>query len=209
MNNHAMALLDLGRLDEAKSEMTKVYEERKRQLGKEHPWTLWALCYLAKINIELGALSEAEEMLTWGIAAGERSLSKDHLGVLMGRGELGRVYARQGKLDIAEKLSVETIDLIEKSRGAAHPDCVYGLWKLTQLYQLKDDKAKAIKTCERALVNADMRIGRSHPLTQKLEDLLRNLQDGASNGLDDKTSHSKEPETQPIRRLKVHHLRTW
>jgi hypothetical protein len=36
----AMALLDLGLVDEAKAAMTEVYTQRQTQLGKEHPWTL-------------------------------------------------------------------------------------------------------------------------------------------------------------------------
>lgn len=84
--------------------MFKVYEARKFKLGEEHPWTLWALCNLSKINTELGLLQEAENMLVDGIAAGKRNLSDSHLGVLMGCGELARVYTRQGRFDEAEKL---------------------------------------------------------------------------------------------------------
>ena len=109
--------------------MRMVYEQRQQQLGKDHPWTLWALAYLAKIHIEIGLLQEAENMLDWGIKAGDRSLSRDHLGVLMGCGEHARVYARQGRLDEAETLSQRTIGFVERSRGIAHPDCVYGLFK--------------------------------------------------------------------------------
>jgi hypothetical protein len=131
MKNLAMALVDLQQRGKAKAIMTKVHEEKKKkQLGKEHAWTLWALCNLSKVNIEIGLLDEAEKMLTWGVAAGERSLGKDHLGVLTDYGELSRVYARQGRLDEAEKLSVQTIALVEKSRGVAGPDYVFGLWKL-------------------------------------------------------------------------------
>jgi hypothetical protein len=58
-----MALLDLSRLHEAKSTMKEVYEQRQMQLGKEHHWTLWAICYLPKIDVEMGFLEEAED---WG-----------------------------------------------------------------------------------------------------------------------------------------------
>lgn len=63
--NLAMALLDIGRLKEARENMEVVYEERQRQLGKEHPWTLWALCYLAKVWIADGELDIAEDR-GWG-----------------------------------------------------------------------------------------------------------------------------------------------
>jgi len=182
--NFAMALLDLGHLEEARLHMTIVYEERQRQLGKEHPWTLWALCYLAKVYIEAGDLTAAEDMLVWGIEAGVRSLTETHLGVLMGRGELARVYARQGKLDEAEKLSLETVKHMETYRGIAHPDCVYGLKKLTQLYVLKQDRVRAIKTCRLGLERADMRITRTHPMGKELERMLVVLENPLSSASD-------------------------
>lgn len=63
-------------------------------MGKEHPYTLLALCYLSKIYIEQGELHKAEEALVEGIVAGRRSLGEDHIGVLVGCGELARAYAR-------------------------------------------------------------------------------------------------------------------
>ncbi|EEQ86211.1 uncharacterized protein BDCG_09480 [Blastomyces dermatitidis ER-3] len=45
----------------------------KEKQGKEHPYTLWALCYLSK------NLGETEDMLVGGIAAGKRSLGDEHL----------------------------------------------------------------------------------------------------------------------------------
>lgn len=110
MSNLAMALLDLKYTEKAKIYITEVYKERQRQLGREHPWTVLALCYLAKTKIKLGEVDEAEKMILGGIEAGKRSLnSVDHLGVLMGQGELARARARQGwSLDDAVRLIVET-----------------------------------------------------------------------------------------------------
>lgn len=178
-SNLAMALLDLGKTTQAKNIMTEVYRERQKQLGKEHPWTLWALCYLAKVEIEMKCYQQAEELLTWGIEAGVRSLKEDHLGVLMGSGQLAQVYARTGRLDEAERLSLDIIRKIQPSRGTAHPDCVYAFWKLAQLYELKGAHEKAIEYCEMGLERADMRITRQHPLSRDLEQLLGKLQAGA------------------------------
>ena len=173
--NLAMALLDLGKTGQAKNIITEVYRERQKQLGKEHPWTLWALCYLAKVEIETKCYQQAEELLVWGIEAGARSLSEDHLGVLMGSGHLAQLYARTGRLDEAEKLTLEIIRKMEPSRGVAHPDCVYAFWKLAQLYELKGAHEKATECCEMGLQRADMRITREHPLSRDLEQLLDKL----------------------------------
>ena len=170
--NLAMALMDLGHLEEARQAMSDLLELRQKQLGKEHPWTLWALCYLAKIHVESGHYDKAEEMLDWGIPAGIRSLGEDHLGVLMGQGQLSRIYARTGRLEKAEKLSVETVERVAASRGIGHPDCVWGLYKLAQLYVLKDDRDMAIEKCRVGLERAKLRITMEHPIAKDLEALL-------------------------------------
>ncbi|KAI0556126.1 hypothetical protein F4679DRAFT_578244 [Xylaria curta] len=177
MSNLAMSILDLGDPDKARTIMNTVYYQRQQQLGKEHPWTLWALCYLAKIRVKLGHLREAEQMLVWGIEAGERSLSKTHLGVLMGRGELARVYSRQGRTTEAEEILVDTVQLVEASRGLAHPDSVFGRLKLADLYVVKGDTGKAMENCRIGLQRADLRLTRGHPLSQRLEALLKSLQE--------------------------------
>ena len=129
MNNLAMALLDLGQIDEAHEIMIQAYEERRWQLGKKHPCSLWALCNLAKTKVRLGLVKDAEDMLVGRIAAAKRSVSENHLGVLMGCGELARVHLLQGQFEEAEKLCLDTVRRLEKWRGKEHPDCIYALWK--------------------------------------------------------------------------------
>jgi ATP/maltotriose-dependent transcriptional regulator MalT len=122
--------------------MEDVYNNRKLQMGKEHPYTLLALCYLSKIYIEQGELHKAETTLVEGIAAGTRSLGENHLGVLVGCGELARTFARQGRLEEAERLSLETISKVKISRGDEHPDYAYGMWKLGELWEKKEEQVR-------------------------------------------------------------------
>ncbi|KAK2736911.1 hypothetical protein FQN57_000514 [Myotisia sp. PD_48] len=149
---HEKVLVARRRIQGENDLKTQVYSERSQQLGKEHPWTLWALCYLAKVYVELGLLQEAENILMGGIAAGKRSLPEDHLGILMGCGELARTYARQGLLEESEKLTLDTVSKIKVSRGHAHYDYVFAMWKLGHLYELQ-------KKPDEALTLADMEEG--------------------------------------------------
>lgn len=182
--NLAMALLDLRNLEEARCYMAEVYEQRQQQLGKEHPWTLWALCYLAKVEIEFGELDRSEEMLLWGIEAGKRSLSEGHLGILMGQGELAKVYARQGRLEEAEQLILDTSTKLEVSRGANHPDSIYCSLKLVQLYVIKGEREKALVACRFGLDKVDKSIQRRHPMGRDVEEMFNMLKDPLSS-LDD------------------------
>jgi tetratricopeptide (TPR) repeat protein len=177
MHNLGIALLDDRQLKEAQEIMSRVFEERKRKLGKEHPWTLWALCDLAKVKLELGHLQEAEEMLVPGIEAAKRSLSEEHLGVLMGEGALARVIARQGdaRYEEAENLTRKIVEKLEKSRGLEHPDTVYALWKLARLLELQNKIEEAAKVCELALQRVHMRLTAQHPLGAKIQSHLPTL----------------------------------
>ena len=175
MNNLAMAYKDIGDLDQAKNLMNHVYTKRKLQLGKEHPWTLWALCNLAKVDVELENFRDAEDMLIPGIAAAKRSLSEDHLGVLMGEGELARLLAREGRLEEAERLTLDVIHRLEKSRGLHHPDTLYAMSKLAYLYERLHKIDRAVEVCQLAAERIDDKLTDQHPLAQDIQAQLKKL----------------------------------
>ncbi|KAK9852217.1 hypothetical protein MYU51_008583 [Penicillium brevicompactum] len=177
-NNLAMTLLDLKQFAEARTLMEEVYNGRKEQIGKEHPYTLWALCYLAKIHTEEGNPHIAEPILIDGIAAGKRSLGEDHLGVLMGCGELARSYSRQGRLDEAVELTLQTVGKVKISRGADHPDYATGMWSLGVLWEKKREKIKAIDAYQIALESAEKRLTAEHPLYKDISDRIMFLTEG-------------------------------
>lgn len=178
-SNLSMALLDLGRHEEAKTHMTEVHLQRQKRLGKEHPWTLWALCYLIKINIELDLLDEAEEMAEWGTRAAIRSLHDKHLGVFMGQGCMAQIYVLTGRVEEAKALTLKIIEGLEEARGIAHPDCIFAMWKLARISALRGCRDEAIRICERGLERAELRISRRHPLAKSIETLLEALRDPA------------------------------
>jgi ATP/maltotriose-dependent transcriptional regulator MalT len=155
--------------------MEDIYHHRELQMCNEHPYTLLALCYLSKIYIEQGELRKAEESLVEGVAAGRRSLGEDHLGVLVGCGELTRVFARQGRLDEAKALSLETVRKIKISRGDEHSDFAYGVWKLGELWEKKEEQAKAINAYRIAITAIERRQTANHPLYQIISDRIMRL----------------------------------
>lgn len=148
-------------------------------MGKEHPYTLWALCHLSKIYIYEGELANAEITLVEGIAAGKRSGGEDHLGVLMGCGELARVYTRQGRLDEAEALSLRTIEKVRLSRGSEHPDYATGMWRLGHLSEKKQELTKAGNAYRIALEATGKRLTAGHPLYKLISDRIMFLTAGS------------------------------
>ena len=86
--NLAVTYLEQGgneRLNKAMNILTEVREQRKRKLGKEAPYTLLAICNLARIKSALGMHEEAEQDLLGALPIAERNLGQDHIGNLAGR----------------------------------------------------------------------------------------------------------------------------
>jgi tetratricopeptide (TPR) repeat protein len=166
--------LDL--LQAAQKNMNGVLERRKQLLGEEHPWTLWAVCNLVKVNTELGLLEESEKMLLKGIPAAQRSLGDNHPRVLMSMGELAKAYSRQKRYDEAEKKIKEVVEKLDESRGEDHLDTVFATFRLSNLYKREGKIEEAANACENALRKGDMRLTRRYPLCQKIAKELENLQ---------------------------------
>src|SRR5947207_932403 len=85
MDNLAMAYLDRvsyqkfsnDDLERARQLMLVVVEQRKKKLGKEHPYTLWAICNLARVESVQGSHSEAEHLVRAGIMYCQVQLRSD------------------------------------------------------------------------------------------------------------------------------------
>jgi hypothetical protein len=106
----------------------------------------------------------------------------------MGCGELARVYARQRRYKEAEHLARDTLLRLEESRGPEHPDTVHTMWKMAQLFELRNEIEKAVEMCATAVKRVDMRLTKQHPLGEivysyysKLQKSLETSKDGSSN----------------------------
>ena len=86
--NLAMTYLEQGgahRLQTAETLLTEVRQQREKKLGKEAPYTLLAICNLARIKSARGRHQEAERDLLGALPIAERNLGRDHIGNLAGR----------------------------------------------------------------------------------------------------------------------------
>lgn len=87
MESLAMAYLQIGKeelLEEALKLMEEVLAQRQKKLGKEQPYTLLAICNLARIKSALGEGIEAEQMMHAALLIAERNLGENHFGTLAG-----------------------------------------------------------------------------------------------------------------------------
>ncbi|KAI4116581.1 MAG: hypothetical protein LQ345_003026 [Seirophora villosa] len=152
--------------------MEEVLQERKERLGKEHPWTLYAICNLARIKSGLGNHIEAERMMRDALPIAQRNL-----------GLIIMVLVRQGRLDEAEDLFN---DVIQRQRfessardDGEHPDRIAYLWYLVQCYQKHGKVGEASRTCDE-LIEAVSTIGGQglgllHPFAKQLHERREEL----------------------------------
>lgn len=178
MENLACAYLNLRGelLWHAHDLMSHVLDQRKKKLGREHPYTLLSICNLAKIKSALEHHEEAEGMLraAWPIAV--RNLGENHFGTVAGKANLARILARQKKYSEAEDLLMGVIkrqNYVAAARAdGEHPDRITGMYFLLECYQLQGRIDDAIRVADE-LFECLSKIGGQglgllHPFTKRL-----------------------------------------
>ena len=157
----------------------EVLETRRRNLGKEHNFTLWAILNLARIKSSLGHLEEAEADMQDALKAGIRNLGEEHFGVLSGKTHLARVILAQKRYDEAETMFQEVVMKGSYSKGLRSegetPDHLLAVWYYSGCCQVSGKIHKAIELLE-GLSGGLTAIGATkHPFWQRVEKKLSEL----------------------------------
>ena len=131
--------------------MKFVREQRLKTLGKEHPYTLLTVFYLAQLKSTMGQQYEAERMMRELIPVAESKVSEGHTLVLALKAHYARVLVRLGRFEEAEEIFHT---LIQKSwwAGASdedgdHPDRISALWFLSGCLEVQGKYQEALEVC--------------------------------------------------------------
>lgn len=178
MEDLAMSYLECGEkwLEKAQALMLDVHSQRESRLGPEQPFTLLAICNLARVKIAMGQAVEAENLFRGAIPIAERTLGGNHSGTLFGKLHFAQALVKQERYDEAEKVFVK---VVEKKRYASsarkdgdHPDRIIALWYMIQCYELQgkvDDALAKIDELEGAIATIGGEgLGKLHPLAEKV-----------------------------------------
>lgn len=179
MEDLAVSYLDCGEqyLDRAHELVSSVLSQRESRLGKEQPFTLLAICNLARVKSAMGQNIEAEALFRAAIPIAERTIGINHFGTLAGKVRFAQVLVKQERYDEAEEVFLK---VVEKQRYASaarqdgdHPDRILALWYLVLCYELhgKLDDALA-RVDELDLVVATIGgegLGKLHPFQKRLD----------------------------------------
>jgi hypothetical protein len=109
-------------------------EERRCELGDEHPSTYDAMATLAGILSESGALDEAGELLSQSLAHRRRWLGDWHQGTISLMVELAGVLRRQKQPAAAERLLCEALGWQRDILGDYHPSTLSTTNTLAGMY---------------------------------------------------------------------------
>lgn len=153
--------------------MQDVYDRRRKTLGEEHLFTLWAACNLARTLTIRGSLEEdnvlldqAKSIFRDGLAISRRNLGVEHLGTLMGRSFLADVWVVEKQYNRAEEEYQEVAELqrhLPGSRAGTHRDRMVTLEKLIDLYEVQNRLDMAIEHCDIIVRELDGLGGQEHP----------------------------------------------
>ena len=157
---------------EAESIIKFVMEERKKSLGKEHPFTLLAMCNTAIVKSTLGDLDEAESLILTGLPIAERNLGENHIGTLLGCHTLGSIRIRQQRYAEAEEILQDVSErhkFMLSHRGDFHPDRLGIMIELAKCYRLQNKVGESIRVCDETLEGFASISKIEHPLARDMK----------------------------------------
>jgi eukaryotic-like serine/threonine-protein kinase len=134
--------------------LKQALDVREKELGSDHPDTLFAIDSLASAYIDAGTeggkLDEALELLKRLRAAQEKALGSDHLETLQTLDRLAVTNLLKGKVNEAVALFEHVRDARSKRLGKDHSDTLTTIQNLAQAYMASGKLKEAIELLEHA-----------------------------------------------------------
>jgi len=131
----ALSLRGAGKLDEAEPMMLRVLEWRRKNLGNQHPDTLYSLHGMALIHRDRGRLEQAYDLVLSVYQTAVLVLGAEHPNTLMYQYDLARILQMTRKPAQAEKIARTLFEQRSKVLGPRHPDTERSRALLVELYE--------------------------------------------------------------------------
>ncbi|KAL4929570.1 uncharacterized protein BDV17DRAFT_298019 [Aspergillus undulatus] len=111
-----------------------IFEERKQELGPEHPETLDVMSALAATYADQARFDEAEELTTFILETRRKTLGSRHRLTLDSMASLASTYVSQLRHEEAEKLKLEIFETSKSEFGEDDEDTIAAMTNLGKLY---------------------------------------------------------------------------
>ena len=130
----ATTLRDLGLLRLAGEPQARALEIRERELGREHPATLYSLSGHGVLMKEQGQVYEAEPILRDALERHRAVLGADHPKTVAAIADMGLVFDAQGKYDEAEPFFREALERARRTEGDEAPATISAIHNMGALH---------------------------------------------------------------------------
>jgi eukaryotic-like serine/threonine-protein kinase len=157
--------IDLGLYPEARKQLERAMELRRRLLGAENPKTLKTMSRLGRTAELQGKYAEAETLLGRALEIERRVLGPAHPDTLYSMNNLASVYYYQGKYPQAEALDSQTLEIQRRVLGPEHPDTLKSMHNLADVYGAQGKYAQAEALDSQTLDIRRRVLGPEHPGT--------------------------------------------
>lgn len=157
--------MELGLYREAREQLTRASDMRRRIVGEKHPDTLASMQKLAEIFYLQGQYTQAETILQKVVQGRSETLGSRHLDTLDAMDDLALAYQALNKLAQAEPLSVEVTNTRRRLFGDMHPDTLQSINNLAALYFHQRKYTEAEPLLNRAMELKRQVMGEEHPST--------------------------------------------
>ena len=158
----AWCYMSNGKYNEAEELIKRALLSNEKELGSDHPDTLWTVENLASIYYKKGLYSDAEELCKRVLANKEKKLRPDHLGTLKIVYNLAIDHLYKGRYDEAEELFKRALTNKKKKLGPDHPGTLQVLHDQAIIFSQKGRYNEAEELYKRALASYTKPLGPDH-----------------------------------------------
>ncbi len=157
--------MDLGLYPEARKQLERALELRRRVLGPEDAKTLKSITGLGRVAYLQGKYAEAEVLESQALEAQRRVLGPEHPDTLESINNLAVVYDDEGKFAQAEALDLQILEIRKRVLGPEHPDTLRSIGNLGVDYARDGKYAQAEGLLTQVLETEKRVLGPEHPDT--------------------------------------------
>lgn len=158
---------------EAKEGMDEIVNLLIRIRGREHPLTLLAMLYLARVQVELQDYEGAQAVFDYGLPVATRNFHEYHMAVLFCRYHIGRMRVRQARWLEARDILVDVARkqcLGLQGWGRDHYDRIGSLIELARAHHELGENDLCGEVVREALQSFSRIADPGHPREMRLRD---------------------------------------
>ncbi len=174
-NTIGRTYMDLGLYPDARMQLERAGELRRRMLGEENQMTLETMSSLGRIAHLEGRYTQAEALDSQVLETQRRVLGPEHPATLASMNNLSNAYFSLGKYAQAEALRRETLEIRRRVLGPEHPDTLASMNNLANVYNARGKYSEAEALNAQSLEIRRRVQGPEHPDTLMAMNNLANI----------------------------------